>query len=106
MPARDQPSSELRYPAPAEVFWCIASIIFPEAPEAMRVAIKAAELTSIALLESIFDTSFVTNFRKISLDIAVMQASNIPGTASLPEWSRGPTNLCRGRLQQLHDRLS
>jgi hypothetical protein len=53
MPARDQPSSELRYPAPAEVFWCIASIIFAEAPEAMRVAIKAAELTSIALLESI-----------------------------------------------------
>src|ERR1700674_4177235 len=50
-PARDQPSRDLRYPAPAEVFWWMASVILPEAAGAARAAISATGVKSISLLE-------------------------------------------------------
>src|SRR5262249_8609609 len=53
--ARAQPSSDLRYPAPFEGFWCIASVIFFSAAAVVTalVAASATGARSVSLLESV-----------------------------------------------------
>jgi hypothetical protein len=49
MPARAHPSSDARYPAAAEVFWWMASDIFPAA-DTSAATIIATGVTSISRL--------------------------------------------------------